>query len=156
PESILLFRTEHHALAFHVGRPLQILVQWPDLEAWANRAKPGYVVMPPGSYAELEKELPSWRSLEKILCNTALSGGGHDKPPVLPRTRPPNDCTDARASQAAADRLRAAQRPAPGPQRGGPPRSRPRRLGRVPRRARTRLRNRARGRRQHRPDRRAG
>jgi 4-amino-4-deoxy-L-arabinose transferase-like glycosyltransferase len=116
PEPVLLFRTEHHALAFHVGRPLQILVQWPDLETWATGAKPGYVVMPPGSYAELEKELPSWRSLEKVLCNTELSGGHHDKPLVLLRTRLPNDSTDARASQAAADRVRAAQRPAPGPQ----------------------------------------
>jgi 4-amino-4-deoxy-L-arabinose transferase-like glycosyltransferase len=115
PEPILLFRTEHHALAFHVGRPLQILVQWPDLESWAERAKTGYVVMPPDSYAELQKELPSGQLFEKVLGNADLSGGHHKTPLVLLRTRPRNDFTDARASQAAADRDRAAQRPAPGP-----------------------------------------
>jgi hypothetical protein len=83
---------------------LQILVQWPDLETWATRAKTGYVVMPTDSYAELQKELPSGRLFEKVLGSTDLSGGHHEKPLVLLRTRPRNDFTDARASQAAADR----------------------------------------------------
>ena len=35
PQRVVFFRTESHALAFHVGRPLDILVQWPDLNARA-------------------------------------------------------------------------------------------------------------------------
>ena len=32
PEEVLFFRTEAHALAFHVGRPLAVLVEWKELE----------------------------------------------------------------------------------------------------------------------------
>ena len=43
---VLFFRAEAHAVAFHVGRPLHTLLEWENLDAWAGKAYPTYVVMP--------------------------------------------------------------------------------------------------------------
>lgn len=56
-QEVILFRTETHALAFHLGRPLTILVEWHDL---ADRlARPGrhHVVMPPEWLDEARQRL---------------------------------------------------------------------------------------------------
>ena len=49
PDEVLFFRTEAHALAFHVGRPMAVLIEWKDLEtsvsgsgsrdAWSCRSR---------------------------------------------------------------------------------------------------------------------
>ena len=44
---VIFFRAEAHALAFYVGRPLDTLLEWKNLEVWANQAVPIYIVMPP-------------------------------------------------------------------------------------------------------------
>ena len=46
PEEVVFFRTEAHALAFHVGRPLAVLVEWKDLEERVAESGARYVVMP--------------------------------------------------------------------------------------------------------------
>jgi hypothetical protein len=112
PRPVLFFRTEAHAAAFHVGRPLAVFVEWRELDAWAARPEPVYVVMParvaaewprhvgPGRLEEVLREpgppngpcdadLPAWlparmrRDLERF-----LAGEGHDRPLVLLRTVP--------------------------------------------------------------------
>src|SRR5262249_20428787 len=52
PTPVLFFRTESHALAFHVGRPVELSVEWKDLDAWVCRPEPSYVVMPARCQAE--------------------------------------------------------------------------------------------------------
>src|SRR6185369_4044132 len=44
---VIFFRTEDHALAFHVGRPLDTILEWENLEVWASQPMPVYFVMPP-------------------------------------------------------------------------------------------------------------
>lgn len=46
PEPVLLFRTESHLLAFHLGAPLHTLVEWGELKE-ALATGPRVVVMPP-------------------------------------------------------------------------------------------------------------
>src|SRR5262249_28098043 len=46
PQLILFFRTEAHALAFHVGRPIDTILEWENLDAWAARPEIYHVVMP--------------------------------------------------------------------------------------------------------------
>ncbi len=84
PTPVLFFRTEAHALAFRTGRPLVLLVQWPDLAARA--AEPGvhYVVMPQKSVAECATWLPGIR-LEELARNPAT----HERPLVLIRLSAP-------------------------------------------------------------------
>jgi 4-amino-4-deoxy-L-arabinose transferase-like glycosyltransferase len=87
PEPVLFFRTEAHPLAFHVGRPLEILIQWPQLQA--RLARPGtYVVMPPRVYDLCLRELPDVR-LVQMACNDALAGGRHEHPLLLLRSEGP-------------------------------------------------------------------
>jgi 4-amino-4-deoxy-L-arabinose transferase-like glycosyltransferase len=117
PEKVLFFWTEAHDLAFHVGRPLAILVEWPDLNA--RLAQPGthYVVMPPAVAKKWPDQLRGVR-LEELARNTDLAGGSHQKPLVLFRTTntsPPSE--HARAAAPATDCFPAAQRGAAGPQR---------------------------------------
>jgi 4-amino-4-deoxy-L-arabinose transferase-like glycosyltransferase len=86
PESVTLFRTEAHTLAFHLGRPQEILIEWRNL---ADRlAKPGYhfVVMPPEWLKECRETLPGI-ALDEVLRNTTLAGGWHERPLVLLRCR---------------------------------------------------------------------
>jgi hypothetical protein len=111
PRPILFFRTEAHAAAFHVGRPLALFVEWDKLNAWAAGPEPAYVVMPakvaaecprfvrPGRLQEVLREsagpaepawsLPAWlparlrRDLERF-----QAGEGHERPLVLLRSVP--------------------------------------------------------------------
>jgi 4-amino-4-deoxy-L-arabinose transferase-like glycosyltransferase len=82
PEHVVFFRTEAHALAFHVGRPLDVLVQWERLRADVAAAGTHYVVMPPGCVDDCRRHLPDCR-LREVLRNTDLSGGAHERPLVL-------------------------------------------------------------------------
>jgi 4-amino-4-deoxy-L-arabinose transferase-like glycosyltransferase len=111
PQHVLLFWTESHPLAFHLGRPLDILIEWDDLDAWAARPETTYVVMPP----EVARRWPEFLAhgrLEPVLSNTELAGGTHEKPLLLLRT-----VSNARASRAAPDCDCPDQRLAPGTQR---------------------------------------
>ena len=84
PEEVLFFRTEAHALAFHVGRPLAVLVEWKELEDRVTASGASYVVMPPAVAEEAPRELPGIR-FENVLRNTDLSGGDHERPLALLR-----------------------------------------------------------------------
>jgi 4-amino-4-deoxy-L-arabinose transferase-like glycosyltransferase len=87
PRPVLFFRTEAHALAFHLGRPLAVLVQWEELRGRLLRPGTHHVVLPPDCAAQAAASLPGVR-LEEVLRNTDLSGGEHERPLVLLRARP--------------------------------------------------------------------
>jgi hypothetical protein len=84
PERVFFFRTEAHALAFHLGRPLVVLVQWEELRDRLARPGTHHVVLPPDCAAQAAGALPGVR-LEEVLRNTDLSGGAHERPLVLLR-----------------------------------------------------------------------
>jgi 4-amino-4-deoxy-L-arabinose transferase-like glycosyltransferase len=129
PRPVLFFWAENHPLAFHVGRPLHVLIEWDDLDAWAARPEPTYVVMPPEVAREWPAHLRSGR-LEEVLRSTDLAGAKQKRPLVLLRTVPPTEPSHARVPAAAADRDRAAQPAADGPQRGSASGRSPDELGR--------------------------
>jgi 4-amino-4-deoxy-L-arabinose transferase-like glycosyltransferase len=110
PRPVLFFWAENHPLEFHVGRPLHILIEWEDLDAWAARPEPTYVVMPPEVAREAPQHLHSGR-LEEVLCSTDLAGAKQKRPLVLLRTVPATEPNHARLPGTAADRDRAAQPP---------------------------------------------
>jgi len=43
---VIFFRTEAHALAFYVGRPLDTILEWENLDIWASERGLIYFVMP--------------------------------------------------------------------------------------------------------------
>jgi 4-amino-4-deoxy-L-arabinose transferase-like glycosyltransferase len=114
PTPVSFFRTETHALAFHVGRPLVIFVEWDELKAQTTRPEPRYVVMPLARFAECEQHALAGR-FETLLTSTDLPGCKHNKPLVLLRTRPvaarADESADAGTATTAADCHAAAQRP---------------------------------------------
>jgi hypothetical protein len=83
---VFFFRTEAHALALHLGRPLAVLVQWEELRGRLLRPGTHHVVLPPDCAAAAAGALPGVR-LEEVLRNTDLSGGAHERPLVLLRAR---------------------------------------------------------------------
>jgi 4-amino-4-deoxy-L-arabinose transferase-like glycosyltransferase len=85
PQLILFFRTEAHALAFHVGRPIDTILEWENLDVWASRPGTYYVVMPPTNAEEWPRYVKSGR-LEEVLRSSDLGGGPHAHPLVLLRT----------------------------------------------------------------------
>lgn len=84
PEEIVFFRTEAHPLAFHLGRPLAIVVEWSELNARLLQPGTHYLVTPP-QYAEESNLYLRGLHLERVLGNTDLSGGTHEHPLVLLR-----------------------------------------------------------------------
>jgi hypothetical protein len=82
PDTVVFFRTEAHALAFHVGQPLEVLVEWQELNARLTQSGSRYVVMPPDCVAEFSQNLQGFR-LEEVTSNTQLAGGAHERPLVL-------------------------------------------------------------------------
>src|SRR5262249_49935812 len=158
PERILLFWAEPHALAFHLGRPLESLIEWEDLDARLAGGRPVYVVMPP-DVAQRSAGLLHNARLEEVLRDTDLGGGNPKRPLVLMRsvplavTAPPTESPDARCSRTAADRDRAPQPDPDGAPGRSPPRRGARRLARHARRPRPRLRDPPGQRRQQRPHR---
>jgi 4-amino-4-deoxy-L-arabinose transferase-like glycosyltransferase len=108
PQRVSFFRTEAHTLAFHVGRPLDIFVEWEKLAEQTARPESHYIVMPLARFAECADHIPAER-FEKLRTSS------HAKPLVLLRTRPPtagapaNEPADAGTAATAADRHAAAQ-----------------------------------------------
>jgi hypothetical protein len=86
PECVAFFRTEAHALAFRVGRPLAVVVEWPDLQARLAGPGPHYLVMPQ-SCVELCRHMLQGVCLEEVCRNTTLAGGSHERPLVLLRAK---------------------------------------------------------------------
>jgi 4-amino-4-deoxy-L-arabinose transferase-like glycosyltransferase len=88
PQLVLFFRAEAHALAFHVGNPVDTFLEWENLDVWAGRPGPNYIVMPPECAADWTAHVTSG-VLEEVLRNRDLpSAECHDHPLVLMRTRP--------------------------------------------------------------------
>lgn len=92
PAVVFFFRVEAHALAFHVGRPLYTVMEWENLDAWAAKPETLYVIMDAAVAAEWPAHMHGGR-LEEVVRNTDLSGGEHDRPLVLLRTRPRDTAT---------------------------------------------------------------
>ncbi len=87
PQMVIFFRAEAHPLAFHVGRQIDTILEWENLDVWANRPETWYVVMPPENAVEWPRYLKHGQ-LEEVLRNVDLAGGRHAHPLVLMRTRP--------------------------------------------------------------------
>ncbi len=95
PNEVHFFRTENHTLAFRVGRPLTLFVEWERLDALAARPEPSYVILPEKVAREWPQFLKSGR-LEEIARNTDLPGAAHhEKPMILFRTHPVLDPTSS-------------------------------------------------------------
>jgi hypothetical protein len=84
PQEVVFFRTEAHPLAFHLGRPLEIIVQWGELNARLLQPGTHYIVTPP-QYAQEAPIILHGLRLENVLRNTDISGGQHERPLVLLR-----------------------------------------------------------------------
>jgi 4-amino-4-deoxy-L-arabinose transferase-like glycosyltransferase len=63
---VVFFRVEDHELAFHVGRPVDSLVEWENLDAWLARGARFAVLMPAESAAKRDRYLKHGR-LEEVL-----------------------------------------------------------------------------------------
>jgi 4-amino-4-deoxy-L-arabinose transferase-like glycosyltransferase len=84
-ERVIFFRTEAHALALHVGRPMHTVLEWENLNVWAGKAEAVYVVMPADCAAEWHRHLTAG-GLVEVLRTDHLTPCAHERPLVLMRT----------------------------------------------------------------------
>ncbi len=133
PQPIIFFRVESHPLAFHLGRPIDTIKEWENIDTWAGRPGTYYIVMTPECARDWPRHLTSGR-LEAVLSNSDLAGLPHKQPLVLLRT------THDRAIGTSADRQRPNQRRAAAVQRGDLPRPGRQGMDRLPGRPEARLR----------------
>jgi 4-amino-4-deoxy-L-arabinose transferase-like glycosyltransferase len=87
PQLVVFFRVESHALAFHVGRPLNTVLEWENIDIWVSRPGEHYFVMPPDCARQWAQHITA-AELEVIGSNT--DGGSHEHPLVLLRTKRKN------------------------------------------------------------------
>ncbi|MDY3553135.1 glycosyltransferase family 39 protein [Gemmata sp. JC717] len=83
PEEVLLFRTESHLLAFHLGAPLHTLVEWGELKE-ALATGPRVVVMPPEWVPDAERI--TGRKLVVVASLADLTSARPPRPLVCLRT----------------------------------------------------------------------
>jgi hypothetical protein len=82
PAPVFLFQTEAHALAFHLGIPIRIILNWEDLDR-LSEGLPAHAVLPAVQAQEWRRHLRRVR-LEEVARNAP----GHEKPLVLYRALP--------------------------------------------------------------------
>jgi len=88
PGLVLFFRTEAHALAFHLGPEIDTFLEWENLAIWAGRPGCHYIVMPLSCAREWPEHVASGR-LEEVIRSTEFAGAGQrEKPLVLMRSCP--------------------------------------------------------------------
>ncbi len=83
---VIFFRAESHVLAFHVGQPLDTILEWENLAIWASRPFPVYFVMPEACARQWRDYLPAG-ALEEVLRTTDYATGKRDRPLVVLRSR---------------------------------------------------------------------
>lgn len=84
PQEVMLFRTESHLLAFHLGRPIITRVEWHDLNDWLAAPGPHLVVMPP-EYAYPAQQIVRSRKLAVAARLEEFTTGKPHRPLVLLR-----------------------------------------------------------------------
>lgn len=114
PERVVFFRTESHELAFHVGRPLEMFVEWERLENWIANKGESWIVMPRHWYVEAPPHLAS-EPLEIVLDEQEYYGSPRKDDLLLLKTRPPDEALHAPNPEPDSDRLSAAERHSPCP-----------------------------------------
>lgn len=90
PGLVIFFRCEDHALAFHVGGPINTILEWENIDTWAGRPGTHYIVMPPDC-ARLWQDHVRQGRLEVVADNLP-----HDEPLILLRTLPLQKSAPAR------------------------------------------------------------
>jgi 4-amino-4-deoxy-L-arabinose transferase-like glycosyltransferase len=86
PRPIIFFRIKAHLLTFHLGKPVDTLLEWENLDWWVRRPDT-YVIMPPAIARESRRHLKSGTLVEVL--RTSDSGNRHlERPLVLLRTKP--------------------------------------------------------------------
>jgi 4-amino-4-deoxy-L-arabinose transferase-like glycosyltransferase len=83
---VIFFRAESHLLAYHLGSPVATILEWENLEIWAARPFPVYIVMPEANAREWRRHLPDG-SLEEVLRTADYMHGTRDRPLVVLRSR---------------------------------------------------------------------
>lgn len=84
PGRVIFFRTEAHALAFHVGRPLSVFLEWEWLRECLAEPGPHWMVTPATWLPELAEQVPGVH-VEEIARHPHLAGPVRERPLVLVR-----------------------------------------------------------------------
>jgi 4-amino-4-deoxy-L-arabinose transferase-like glycosyltransferase len=87
PGLVILFRVEVHDFVYHLGRSVDRIWEWENLDIWACQPVPVYVVMPESELENWPAQLEAGR-LHPIVTNSELVGIPHEQPMVLVCTRP--------------------------------------------------------------------
>ncbi len=82
PEVVHFFRVEEHLLAYHLGRPIHTLVEWPDLLLALAGPGPHWLLVSEPTLAELQATLPSLQ-IRQVLRNIDYLAAEPDEPLVL-------------------------------------------------------------------------
>jgi 4-amino-4-deoxy-L-arabinose transferase-like glycosyltransferase len=72
PQPIIQFRMEDHLLSFHLGRPLETLVEWSDLNQRLTFSGPHYIIMPK-EYAYPAMQIISKYTWKQLLISNYIN-----------------------------------------------------------------------------------
>lgn len=84
---VIFFRAEAHELAFHVGPPLDTILEWENLDVWASLPETTYFVMPADCARDWQGKLKQGRLVE-VMASTDLVECNRERPLKLMRSIP--------------------------------------------------------------------
>jgi 4-amino-4-deoxy-L-arabinose transferase-like glycosyltransferase len=87
PMPVILFCTKAHLLTFHLGQPVDTLLEWENLDWWAGRPGTYYVITTPVLAKEAPRHLKAGRLVE-VLRSRDLAENEQERELVLLRTQP--------------------------------------------------------------------
>ena len=76
-----------HLLTYHLGQPVATVLEWENLETWANKPGPIFFVMPKNCADEWRAQLPA-APLEEVMRSAVVGSGKHAEPLVVLRNWP--------------------------------------------------------------------
>lgn len=82
---VIFFRAESHPLMFHVGKPVDTILEWENLEWWVYRPRQIYFVMPQACAEQWNHDHPG--TLEIVLRAADDLVGKHERTLVVVRSR---------------------------------------------------------------------
>lgn len=91
-QPVLVFRAEAHLLGFHLGPPIDRLIEWENLDIWTSGVERIYVVMP-AEYAAQWRDRLEAGQLFPIVANTDPLAGGSDAEPFVLMSNQPDGRT---------------------------------------------------------------
>ena len=81
-DMVILFRVENHEVSFHLGPPIDTILEWENLDRWLKHSSSVHVLMPEKESRQCSQFLHNGK-LQVLLCSKNFTSHPQVRPLVL-------------------------------------------------------------------------